>query len=147
MPDFDLATLLVLVPALPLAGAILTVLLGRVLGSRAHWPAVLSIAAGAVAAVTLLVGLGRETGIGTGHADGQAKPVEMVTTLWQWASIPDAYVPAAGSSLDVGDDLAARSAGFPQALPFSIGIDLRLDPLTAVMLAVITCVGLLVAIY
>ena len=148
MPDLDSKTLLVLVPALPLLGALLTMALGRVLGPRAHWPAILSIAAAAVAAVTLLVGLGREAGVGSGHADGAAHPVEMVQTLWQWASIPDAYAPPAGSAaLDVGDDLAAKAAGRPATLPFSIGIDLRLDPLTAVMLAVITCVGLLVAIY
>jgi NADH:ubiquinone oxidoreductase subunit 5 (subunit L)/multisubunit Na+/H+ antiporter MnhA subunit len=148
MPEFDPKTLLVLVPALPLLGALLTVALGRLLGPRAHWPAVLSIAAAAVVAVTLLFGLGREAGIGSGHADGAAHPVEMVTTLWQWVSIPDAYTPPPGSpALDVGDDLAATAAGRPAALPFSIGIDLRLDPLTAVMLTVITCVGLLVAIY
>ena len=55
MPDLDSSTLLVLVPALPLLGALLTVALGRLLGSRAHWPAILSIAAAALAAVTLLV--------------------------------------------------------------------------------------------
>lgn len=148
MPDLDSSTLLVLVPALPLVGALVTVALGRLLGPRAHWPAVLSIAAAAVAAVTLLVGLGREAGVGSGHAAGPTHPVEMITTLWQWASIPDAYTPPADSpAIDLGDDLAATTAGRPTTLPFSIGIDLRLDPLTAVMLAVITCVGLLVAIY
>jgi hypothetical protein len=39
MQDLSPATLLVLVPLLPLVGAILTVLLGRVLGGRAHLPA------------------------------------------------------------------------------------------------------------
>jgi NADH-quinone oxidoreductase subunit L len=146
MPELDSSTLLVLVPALPLLGALLTVALGRVLGPRAHWPAVLSIAAAAVAAVTLLVGLqGEELRKGTVPAAGT---VPEVTTLWQWASVPDAYAPPPGSAaIDVGDDLAAKAAGRPAALPFSIGIDLRLDPLTAVMLTVITCVGLLVAIY
>ena len=151
MPYIDPTTLLVLVPALPLLGAILTLLLGRLLGPRAHWPAVISIAAAAVAAVVLLVGLGREVGIGADHADthaSQAKPVEMISTLWQWASISDAYVPLAGSAaFDVGDDLAATAKGLPAALPFTIGVDLRLDPLTATLLAVITCVGLLVAVY
>jgi len=148
MPELDSSTLLVLVPALPLLGALLTVALGRLLGPRAHWPAILSIAAAAVAAVTLLVGLGRETGVGSGHADGTAHPVEVITTLWEWASIPDAYTPPAGSAaLRSGDDLAAKADGRPESLPLAIGIDLRLDPLTAVMLAVITCVGLLVAIY
>ncbi len=147
MLDLDTKTLLVLVPALPLAGALLTVALGRLLGPRAHWPAVLSIAAAAVAAIMLLVGLGREVGVGGDHAAGPAQPVEMITTLWQWANVADASVPATATGLDAGEDLAAAAAGFPAALPFSIGIDLRLDPLTVVMLAVITFVGLLVAIY
>jgi NADH-quinone oxidoreductase subunit L len=150
MPELDSSTLLVLVPALPLLGALLTVALGRLLGPRAHWPAVLSIAAAAVAAVTLLVGLGRDVLLVEKAAQGTAMTAAYseVQTLWQWASIPDAYTPPAGSAaLDVGDDLTAKAAGRPATLPFSIGIDLRLDPLTAVMLAVITCVGLLVAIY
>jgi NADH-quinone oxidoreductase subunit L len=150
MPELDSSTLLILVPALPLLGALLTVALGRLLGPRAHWPAVLSIAAAAVAAVTLLVGLGRDVLLVEKAAQGTPMTAAYaeVQTLWQWASIPNAYVPPAGSAaLNVGDDLAARAAGRPAALPFSIGIDLRLDPLTAVMLAVITCVGLLVAIY
>ena len=118
-------TLLVLVPLLPLVGAVLTVALGRVLGSRAHLPAVLSIAASALVAVSLLVGLGRDVGAGA-----PGRPVEMVTTLWQWADLADA-APAAATA--------------PQA--FSIPIALRLDPLTATLLAIITCVGLLVALY
>jgi NADH-quinone oxidoreductase subunit L len=118
-------TLLVLVPLLPLIGAVLTVALGRVLGSRAHLPAVLSIAASAAVAVSLLVGLGRDVGAGAA-----GRPVEMVTNLWQWADVADA-APAAATA--------------PQA--FSIPIALRLDPLTATLLTIITCVGLLVAIY
>ena len=39
MQELSPATLLVLVPLLPLVGAILTVLLGRRLGPRAHVPA------------------------------------------------------------------------------------------------------------
>ncbi len=148
MFSLDPTTLLVLVPALPLVGAILTVALGRVLGPKAHWPAVVSIAASAAVAVTMLVGLGREVLV-TDHADHGAasvQPVEAITTLWEWASVPAAYTPDA-SVIELGDDLAAKAAGRPASLPFSIGIDLRFDPLTAVMLAVITCVGLLVAIY
>ena len=125
MPNLTPTTLLVLVPLLPLVGAVLTVALGRVLGSRAHLPAVASIAASAAVAVSLLVGLGREVGSGA-----TGRPVEMVATLWQWADVADA-TPAGGA--------------VPQA--FSIPIALRLDPLTATLLAIITCVGLLVAIY
>jgi NADH-quinone oxidoreductase subunit L len=113
-------TLLVLVPLLPLLGAVVTVACGRALGPRAHLPAVVSIAASLVCAIVLLSGTARL--VGDGPHGSAVRPVEMITTLWQWASV----------------------AG-PQ--PFSIPVALRLDPLTATMLTIITSVGLLVAIY
>ncbi len=133
MQDISPATLLVLVPLLPLVAAILTVALGRTLGSRAHLPAIAGIAASAAVAITLLVGMAREVGVGTSAHDQSAhsvKPVEMVTTLWEWASIPD-----------------AQADGAATATSLSIPVALRLDPLTSTLLVIITCVGLLVAIY
>jgi NADH-quinone oxidoreductase subunit L len=132
MNDLSPSTLLVLVPLLPLVGAILTVALGRVLGQRAHLPAIAGIAAAFVVAVMLLTGMAREVGVGTTGHDHAAKPVEMVTTLWEWAAVGDA-----AATGDAGS--AARS--------FSIPVALRLDPLTATLLVIITGVGLLVAIY
>jgi NADH-quinone oxidoreductase subunit L len=133
MQDISPATLLVLVPLLPLVGAILTVALGRTLGSRAHLPAIAGIAASAAVAITLLLGVARAVGVGTAGHDGAAppaRPVEMVTTLWDWASIPD-----------------ARPAGVERSTTLSIPVALRLDPLTSTLLVIITCVGLLVAVY
>ena len=133
MQDISPATLLVLVPLLPLVAAILTVALGRTLGSRAHLPAIAGIAASAAVAITLLVGMAREVGVGTAGHDQSAhsvKPVEMVTTLWEWASIPD-----------------AQADGAATATSLSIPVALRLDPLTSTLLVIITCVGLLVAVY
>jgi len=121
MQDISPATLLVLVPLLPLVGAILTVALGRVLGRRAHVPAVISIAAAAACAIVLLVGTARMVGADGGHGE-PGRPVEMISTLWQWATVEGVQ-------------------------PFSIPVALRLDPLTATMLTIITTVGLLVAIY
>ncbi|NDC63932.1 MAG: NADH-quinone oxidoreductase subunit L [Planctomycetia bacterium] len=69
----------------------------------------------------------------------------MISTLWQWAVVEDASTPAPGSAAAIpgtpigGGAAAARDLAIPVAL--------RLDPLTATMLAIITCVGLLVAIY
>ena len=133
MQDISPATLLVLVPLLPLVAAILTVALGRTLGSRAHLPAIAGIAASAAVAITLLVGMAREVGVGTSAHDQSAhsvKPIEMVTTLWEWASIPD-----------------AQADGAATATSLSIPVALRLDPLTSTLLVIITSVGLLVAIY
>jgi NADH:ubiquinone oxidoreductase subunit 5 (subunit L)/multisubunit Na+/H+ antiporter MnhA subunit len=101
MNDLSPSTLLVLVPLLPLVGAILTVALGRVLGPRAHLPAIAGIAAAFVVAVMLLTGMAREVGVGTTGHDHAAKPVEMVTTLWEWAAVGDA---AATGDVD-SDDL------------------------------------------
>ena len=138
MPELSPTSLLVLVPLLPLAGAILTLALGRILGPKAHLPAIAGIAASAAVAITLLLGLARQTG-----ADGgTARPVEMITTLWQWARVDPAGTPQAAQP-----DAAARDAAAPAARGFVIPVALRLDPLTAVLLAVITGVGLLVAIY
>jgi len=119
MQDISPATLLVLVPLLPLLGAIVTVAFGRLLGSRAHLPAVISIAAALACAIVLLSGTARLVGDAHGNA---VRPVEMITTLWQWATVDGTQ-------------------------PFSIPVALRLDPLTATMLTIITSVGLLVAIY
>jgi NADH-quinone oxidoreductase subunit L len=138
------ATLLVLVPLLPLVGAILTVAFGRRLGSRGHLPAIAGIAAAAVVAVSLLLGLGREVGIGDATHAPTARPVEMITTLWEWAGVDAAYTPPAGSPAAAD---TARADGTTDLRSFSIPVALRLDPLTSTLLTIITCVGLLVAIY
>jgi len=147
MQEFSPSTLLVLVPLLPLVGAILTVLLGRTLGAKAHLPAMAGIAAAAVVAIALLVVTARDVGPAHGAHAEAVRPVEMISTLWNWASFDAAYTPPAGSPAtdarltphDLGAGKDVRS--------FSIPVALRLDPLTATMLTIITCVGLLVAIY
>jgi NADH-quinone oxidoreductase subunit L len=126
------ATLLVLVPLLPLVGAICTVLLGRRLGPRAHLPAVAGIAGAAAVALILLLTTYAEVGHGGAHSE-PVRPVEMITTLWQWASV---------EGTPAGEGL---TSGAQQG--FSIPVTLRLDPLTATLLVIITGVGLLVAIY
>ena len=112
--------LLILVPLLPLLGAIFTVAFGGVLGRRSHVPAVISIGAALVCAILLLMGTAQVVSHET-HGS-IARPIEMISTLWQWASVEGAQ-------------------------PFSIPVALRVDPLTATMLTIITSVGLLVAIY
>jgi NADH-quinone oxidoreductase subunit L len=141
------ANLLVLVPLLPLLGAIGTVLLGRRLGPRAHLPAVAGIGAAAVVALLLLLGTAAQVGGGHGDPLRPAEPVEMITTLWQWATVGDARsgdLSVTGNG-GLGAPVAPGTANNGGA--FSIPIALRLDPLTATLLTIITGVGLLVAIY
>ena len=145
MPPLSPATLLVLVPLLPLVGAILTILLGRALGSRAHLPAIAGIAAAAGAAVMLLLATANQVGSPHGTHQEPIRPVEMISTLWQWATVDEAYAPPAESAAAIPGTAVGRQSSDARA--FSIPVALRLDPLTATMLTIITCVGLLVAIY
>jgi NADH-quinone oxidoreductase subunit L len=141
------ANLLVLVPLLPLLGAIGTVLLGRRLGPRAHLPAVAGIGAAAVVALLLLLGTATQVGAGHGDPLRPAEPVEMITTLWQWATVEDARSGDLATTGHGGLSAPVAPGTANNGGAFSIPIALRLDPLTATLLTIITGVGLLVAIY
>jgi len=71
----------------------------------------------------------------------------MISTLWNWASFDAAYTPPAGSPATDARLTPRDLAAAEDVRSFSIPVALRLDPLTATMLTIITCVGLLVAIY
>ena len=71
----------------------------------------------------------------------------MISTLWNWASFDAAYTPPAGSPATDARLTPRDLAATEDVRSFSIPVALRLDPLTATMLTIITCVGLLVAIY
>jgi len=132
--------LLVLVPLLPLVAAIVTVVAGPRLGPRPYLPAVTGIGAAAVVALLLLVVTARSSDGGD-----HPRPVDMVKTLWQWATVSEAYTPPADSPAAVPG--TAVGADTHASRPFSIAVALRLDPLTATMLILITGIGLLVAVY
>lgn len=151
--------LLVLVPALPLLAAVVTAALGpRVLGSRSHIPVVTAIGLSWLAAMVLLFEVRHEVRLA--HESQEQTGYEKTVDLWNWAVVDEAYQP----------DL--RSPGFSRPLPpgtsghagrgttnsppeggttntrdFRIGITLRADALTAVMLATVTFVSFLVAVY
>ena len=97
---FDIPTLLILIPALPLAATLTTALLGpRVLRRRSHVPAVSAIAVSFVASVLLVFQIERAMDQAAGPAAenraGQgrgAEPIgfERVYTLWNWAHVDQA---------------------------------------------------------
>ncbi len=132
--------LLILIPLLPLLAAITTIVCGRRLEHRAHLPAVIGLASAAIVALALLVLTIRSRGTAE-----TPRPIDITTTLWQWATIDNAYVPAIDSQAAVPGVAVGNDAY--SARPFSISITMRLDPLTATMLTIITSIGLLVAIY
>jgi NADH-quinone oxidoreductase subunit L len=124
---FDIPKLLVLIPALPLGACVLTAILGkRWLGPRAHIPVITALVLSAVASLALLAAVHEETRQAT---TGSRVGVEQVVSLWNWATLD-----------------ATATADAPLRV-FSIDVTLRADPLTAVMLAMVTCISLLVAIY
>jgi NADH-quinone oxidoreductase subunit L len=94
-----------LIPALPLAGALINIVFGRVLGHRAHWVAVPAVAGSFLAACAVFSRV---------RAGGS-----FTETLFRW--------------IVAGD--------------FETAVTAYVDPLTAVMLLVVTGVGALIHLY
>ncbi len=122
---FEIKTLLTLLPALPLASTLLTAILGkRVLKAHSHWPTIVAFAASFLVAIALLIEVSH--GSAASAANGSdTVGFEVVHSLWTWADVTDA--------LDGSN--------------FRIEITLRADPLSSIMLAMVTFVATLVAIY
>ncbi|MCC6123733.1 MAG: NADH-quinone oxidoreductase subunit L [Pirellulales bacterium] len=203
----EISQLLPLIPALPLAAAMLTAVLGpRLLRKQSHWPTVLALALSCTASLMLLCKVHREAG----QEEYERSGYEKIVTLYTWANVDEAYEsdlrlrspegtvvisqgrkPLENGRLrqqspegatvnsrrdDSNKDSLATAAPLglynSEVIPFQgftslandcrpegtkkqgatiknfrIEIALRADPLTAVMLAVITFVSTLVAIY
>ncbi len=135
----SLRTLLILIPALPLSGAILTAIFGpAILRRQSHWPTVLGLAASCICSLMLAV-----KWQGQLPQDGKAgQGVEEVVTLWEWVGIPQAYAPSPATGLAA---IAATENHAP--LDFRIDVSLRIDTLTATMLVMVTLISTLVAVY
>src|SRR6185312_11948037 len=128
---FNAETLMVLIPALPLAATLFVGLFGFVLlKQRSHIPVIAALVASFVFSLFLLRDVTRETA----HEEGYASVgVEKLVRLWNWADIEDSY--------RQGED------GEGVERPFDIDVTLRADPLTAIMLSMVTLISTLVAIY
>ncbi len=120
-------TLLVLIPGLCLAATLATAALGpRALRERSHWPVVAALGLAFALSLPLLAGVYRQAHAATERGDSVG--YEQIVTLWSWAAVDDAHWAHAGDR-------------------FRIDVALRADPLTAVMLVVVTLVAFLVAVY
>ena len=117
---FDVSPLLWLIPALPLAAAVVTAFLGpKFLRAQSHWPCVL--ASGGACVLSLVV----FWAVWTAPGGEDAKP-EQWHTYYTVFSVPD---------LIHGET------------PIDVDFRLRADALTAMMLVMITFIGTLIAIY
>jgi NADH-quinone oxidoreductase subunit L len=129
----DLRVLLIAIPALPLAAAVVIACFGkRLLGQRSHIP--LAAAIGMSCALSLM--LVYQVHSGAEAAGNKGIGYEHVEKLWTWVAVDRAI-----GSPGIG------SAAKPQAADFRVEVALRADPLTAAMLAMVTFVSLLVVIY
>jgi NADH-quinone oxidoreductase subunit L len=130
-------TLLALIPAFPLAGALIVAVFGRRLRGRSHWPIVLGVALSFVCSMRLLL-----------DVRAASSREEHIVTLWTWAAVNDAYEPPqplAANQPPAESEAAPIQTRGPFA--FDIGVTLRADTLTAIMLSMVTFVSMLVAIY
>jgi NADH-quinone oxidoreductase subunit L len=132
-------TLLVLIPAFPLAGALLVAACGRWLGGKSHLPIVLAIAASFVCSLLLLLD------VRAGRPSGGEVAFEHVFTVWTWADVDNAYSPERPLAANSQSEAPKMSAAGP--FDFDIGVAMRADTLTCIMLSMVTFVSTLVAIY
>jgi NADH-quinone oxidoreductase subunit L len=136
----DVHILVVLIPAFPLAGTIATAALGKWLKHQAHWPVVVSTVVAALLSLLLLASVVRQS-----ESSTMAVGWETTVSLWEWTSVPEAI--AAPEHALAACEAGGATRALPERLPFTIDVTLRSDPLTAIMLAIVTFVASLVAIY
>ena len=139
---FEIDLLLVLIPALPLAAALLTAVLGkRILRRHSHLPVVVALALACAASGMLAYQVGVESAAPAAK-DSQRAGAEVgfkrVVPLWTWSDVQGAFTQPGPADAASGD---ARTHDF------HIDVALRADPLTAFMLVTVTLVSLLVAVY
>ena len=138
--------LMILIPLLPLFAAIITAILGALGINRkgAHLPVILCCIGSCLCSI-MLAGHVRSQIAQMSDPESQVAVAgdsvgyEHIETLWTWAHIQDAHdadtkIHASGTEGNLDRDL-------------KIDVSLRADPLTCIMLVMVTFIGSLVAIY
>ena len=156
---FGIESLLVVTVVMPLAAAVLTALLGpRLLRSQSHWPTLVALAISLAASLLLVWQVGEESV--QAHSARQQEPIppphaqphplgyERIITLWTWTGSPG---PAPASPTGLTSSPRTTDSSNRPADPLGprplIEVALRADPLTAIMLATVTLISFLVAVY
>ncbi|MFM8251070.1 MAG: proton-conducting transporter membrane subunit [Planctomycetota bacterium] len=143
--DTTAQTYMVLIPALPLMGAILTAVLGpRLLKQYSHLPIIIALMLSTICSAALLrqVSLANERQEVADEAAGQRYAgFEHTYTLWTWADIAKAYQPAQVPADGLSEHPRSESADF------RVDVVLRTDGLTSIMLVMVTFIATLVAIF
>jgi len=133
---FEPQTLLVLIPALPLAACLVTVVLGpHVLRDSSHWPTVLGLVGSLVLSLMLVASWQQRLEV-------RGAPAELLVTCWSWVDVAGAYRQAPAPPSPTG--VAVQPGGLRD---LRVDVVLRADALTAIMLVMVTFVSTLVGIY
>ena len=130
-----------LIPAFPLLACLTTLVLGaRVLKEKSHWPAIVGCGLSSLCSLALVVAVG----------SSQRSPNDAQTVVvFRWLAVEGSQPPLGSVAReDLEDSQASTQGGNPPATgPLEINISLRVDSLSATMLAMLTFVATLVAIY
>jgi NADH-quinone oxidoreductase subunit L len=117
----DVSSYLIVIPALPLLAAILIAFLGpKFLGELSHWPCILAVGASCVLSFFVFQAI-----YNAPEQEGQHHVAPVIRTYYQWFE--------AGSPGDPGH--------------VDVGLTLRADSLTALMLLTVTFVSTLITVY
>ncbi len=142
--DDALSRFLILIPALPLAAAILVAIAGpKLLKQWSHVPVIVALVASFICSLGLLSQVNqRSKAAEPEHAALAHAGFEHVVNLWTWVDVREAYhLPGISYG---NSDISVPDAG---SRDFRIDIALRADALTAIMLSMVTFISALVAIF
>ena len=132
-------TLVCLIPALPLAAAVLLALMGKKrLGESGHWVALAGTGGACLCSLLLLLQV-------RGMADSEVG-AERIVRLWTWSAISPG-APAWGGNAAPGEVVNAKSTAQPDLNSLDVEVVLRADPLSSIMLVMVTFVASLVIYY
>jgi NADH-quinone oxidoreductase subunit L len=135
--------LICLIPLGPLLACLVTLLWGaRVLRENSHWPAILGCGLSSLCSLVLVFCV---------SSPSMLPPSGRTVTIYQWMKIAgerprpgSAAAQGAGAAIPVTDETSTGRFLVP---PIDVAIALRVDSLSATMLAMLTFVATLVAIY
>jgi NADH-quinone oxidoreductase subunit L len=126
----DVKQLIVLIPMLPLAATLVTAIVGkRWLKERSHWPVLFAFAVAFLVSLRLLLVVNEAS-----HDAALENPLggySETVSLWRWVLVEDAVTASNDDKLH----------------DFVVDITLRVDPLTSIMLCMVTFIATLVVIY
>lgn len=137
----------------PLGGAIVCGALGpRRLKDRSHWASILGVGAAAVAALLLLTHVaGAVRGSGSSGHDAANTQVSATIPVYDWIATGAGQI-ADAPGLGQPAEKTHESAPLPHppaelSNPSWFRVEFLVDPLSAIMLATVTCIALLIVIY